>query len=158
MHDVKSFLTAVGPTASLIFAAWIFLSFLQQRYGTAYNLYRELIAEYREPDKDARRRETLRFQILEYKHRCEQMRISTQLGVVGAILLIIAVMSGGIDTLADQTWLFMLCVVTGLLGLAVVIGAALLVLRENFRLQMIIDSEISEHPELFEGPAGANKQ
>src|SRR5436305_1444599 len=33
--DLKDLLQAIGPTASLVFAAWIFLSFLESRYVAA---------------------------------------------------------------------------------------------------------------------------
>jgi hypothetical protein len=148
MNDVKEFLSAVGPTASLIFAAWIFLSFLQQRYSTAYELYRQLIAEYRARSDDPQRRDTLRVQILEYKRRCEHMRRSTQIGVIAAILLILSIMFGGIATLVDIRWIFVVCVVCVPLGLGLVIVAAAFVLQENFRLQVIIDSEIADQREL----------
>ena len=32
--DVQSFLKAIGPSASIVFADWIFMGFLQQRYDT----------------------------------------------------------------------------------------------------------------------------
>jgi hypothetical protein len=45
---LKDVLDAVGPTASLIFAAWIYLSFLQQRYSSGYQNYRDLVSMYRD--------------------------------------------------------------------------------------------------------------
>jgi hypothetical protein len=83
--QLKDLLKALGPTASLIFAAWIFLSFLQSRYTTAYEHYRSFIDESRQHPNRHRRRESLRDQILEYKRRCEQMRRATNLGVIAAI-------------------------------------------------------------------------
>jgi hypothetical protein len=77
--DLKEFLQAVGPTASLIFAAWIFLTFLQARYSAAYERYRALIAEFREHPNRDKRRESLRGQILEYSagaSRCASLQIS----------------------------------------------------------------------------------
>jgi hypothetical protein len=67
--DMKDLLQALGPTASLIFAAWIFLSFLQARYTTAHQLYRALIAVFREHNERDDRRRSLGDQVLEYKHR-----------------------------------------------------------------------------------------
>src|SRR3954462_9829864 len=87
-YDLKDVLTAVGPTASLIFAAWIFLSFLQQRYTTAYERYRSLISEYRQGNLQDQRKRSVRDQILMYKQRCEQMRLATNIGVIWAIRLL----------------------------------------------------------------------
>jgi hypothetical protein len=80
--QLKDLLQAVGPTASLIFAAWIFLSFLQSRYTSAYERYRSLLQEFRTHEAKDRRRETLQDQILEYKRRCEQMKTATNIGVI----------------------------------------------------------------------------
>jgi hypothetical protein len=35
MFELKDVREAIGPTASLLFAAWIFLSFLRERYVAA---------------------------------------------------------------------------------------------------------------------------
>jgi hypothetical protein len=71
---LKDLLEALGPTASLIFAAWIFLTFLQSRYTASYERYRTLIDEFRHHDNRDHRRNSLRDQILEYKLRCEKKR------------------------------------------------------------------------------------
>ena len=38
-------LKVVGPSAAIIFAAWIFMGFLQQRYDAAVERYRSAIDE-----------------------------------------------------------------------------------------------------------------
>src|SRR3954468_12593548 len=86
--ELKDLLDAIGPTASLIFAAWIFLTFLQARYTSAYQQYRSLIAELRDHREHDYRRESLRSQILDYKRRCEQMRLATHIGIISAMFLI----------------------------------------------------------------------
>ncbi|MDB6088009.1 MAG: conserved rane protein of unknown function [Gammaproteobacteria bacterium] len=150
--QLKDLLQAVGPTASLIFAAWIFLNFLQSRYTAAYDRYRALIAEYRVHREQDRRRQSLRDQILEYKRRCEQMRKATHLGVLAAIVLISALIFAALDTIYDQLsllkYLSATCAVGGLL---LVIWAATYVIVENSRLQLIIDSDLSDVPDLQEG-------
>src|SRR5438132_181530 len=94
--DLRDLLQALGPTASLIFAAWIFLNFLQARYSSAYDRYRALLAELRTHHDQDKRRESLRAQILAYKRRCEQMRLATNIGVFSAILLISALIFGAL--------------------------------------------------------------
>src|SRR4051812_36080673 len=74
--DTKDLLEAIGPNATLIFAAWIFLSVLQTRYNAAYEQYRGLINTFRNGDAQGERRESLISQIVLYKRRCEQMRFA----------------------------------------------------------------------------------
>jgi hypothetical protein len=38
--ELSDVLKAIGPAASIIFAAWIFMGFLQQRYDAAVSRYR----------------------------------------------------------------------------------------------------------------------
>src|SRR3954470_17003472 len=96
----KDFLEAIGPSASLIFASWIFLSFLQTRYTAAYERYRSLIDERRQnltqkPDEgvtdEDRHQRSLGGQIGLYRRRCEHMRLATNIGVIAAMLLIITI-------------------------------------------------------------------
>jgi hypothetical protein len=82
--ELKDLLQAIGPSASLIFAAWIFLSFLQSRYSSAYEHYRQLIAELRTHREQDRRLQSLCRQILAYKRRCEQMRWATNIKASGS--------------------------------------------------------------------------
>lgn len=149
--ELKDLLQAVGPTASLIFAAWIFLSYLQSRYTVAYEHYRALIAELRTHREQDERRASLRSQILEYKRRCELMRRATNIGVVSAIVLISALLSAAVGTIfnAASMWKYLtaLCAIGGLL---LVVWAASLVIVENCRLQRILDSDLSDLPELVE--------
>ena len=44
--DLSNVLKAIGPTASIVFAAWIFMGFLQQRYDTAVARYQDMIEAF----------------------------------------------------------------------------------------------------------------
>jgi hypothetical protein len=147
--DLKDVLQAVGPTASLIFAAWIFLSYLQQRYSSSYERYRALIDEFRHhPEKDQRHASLLE-QILEYKRRCQQMRLATHIGLLAAIILISSIIFAALNMIDDDIAAFkFLSAGLAILGLLLVIWAAILVILENLRLQLIIDSDLSDVPEL----------
>jgi hypothetical protein len=147
--DLKDLLQAIGPTASLIFAAWIFLSYLQQRYSAAYDHYRKLIAEFRQHrEEDARHRSLLQ-QILEYKRRCQQMQLATQVGLIAAILLITSIISAALSVITDDSATFKyLSAALAIVGLSMVIWAAIMVMIENRRLQLIIESDLSDLPEL----------
>jgi len=46
--EMKDLLSSVGPAASLIFAAWIFLQLLNSWYMAAFDMYRSFVKEYRE--------------------------------------------------------------------------------------------------------------
>lgn len=152
--ELNDLLQAIGPTASLIFAAWIFLSFLQQRYSTAYNLYRALIAELRQHPETDKRRESLCEQILEYKRRCQQMRLAAHIGLLAAIALISTIILAVLNTVNEE-WVVLkfLAALLSVVGLLLVIWAAILVVIENLRLQLIIDSDLSDIPDLAHGAA-----
>jgi uncharacterized YccA/Bax inhibitor family protein len=100
------------------------------------------------------RQSHLRQEILEYKRRCEQMRLATQIGVIAAISLISAIVFAALHTLDPQlAALKYLCAIGAIAGLLLVIWAAVLVLIENAHLQVIIDSDISDLPDLQPTPS-----
>ena len=149
--ELKDFLEAIGPSASLIFASWIFLTFLQARYTAAYDRYRALVEGYRAKDSEASRAENIRHQVMLYKKRCEQMRRATNIGVVAAIFLILALMAGGLNVVVgDNNVLKYPSVVFALLGLALVIVAAGYVISENTLIQQVIENEPKDVKELAE--------
>jgi hypothetical protein len=151
MTFLKDLVATIGPGASFMFAAWIFLSYLQQRYTSSYDRYRALLQAYREHPADDQRRRSLREQIILYKGRCEKMRLATNLGIVSAMLLLTAMIAGAISfmypTLTVFQWTSALGIVIGLL---LVVAASAVVLVENVQLQEAIDSELSDLPELIE--------
>jgi hypothetical protein len=85
--ELKDLLQAIGPTASLVFAAWIFLGFLETRYVAAFERYGELADDYRK-GVPGRRHDAVQSQIRLYRRRCEWIRLSTNIGVVSAIALL----------------------------------------------------------------------
>lgn len=98
MHfQLKDVLTAIGPSASIVFAAWIFMSFLQNRYSQAFQLYRELIQECREREMEQPRGANVRAQVLLFRRRFELMRQATNLGLVAAMLLISTLIGGAVN-------------------------------------------------------------
>src|SRR5689334_17237127 len=98
MHvDLKEVLGAIGPSASIVFAAWIFMSFLQNRYSAAFQLYRELIQQCREGQMSHNREGNVREQVLLFKRRFELMQLATNLGLLAAILLITTLIGGIIN-------------------------------------------------------------
>jgi hypothetical protein len=54
---------AIGPAASIILAAWIFMGFLQQRYDAAVSRYRQAINDFRFGNHASDRRDNIRDQI-----------------------------------------------------------------------------------------------
>jgi len=147
--ELKDLLEALGPNAALIFAAWIFLSFLQQRYSNAYSRYRDLIETYRQGDRDSPHLRSIRKQVHLYKARCQQMRTATTIGVWAAILIMVALIAGAFSVMFGENAVFKLVGTVGVVaGLLLVIVAAGYVLRENRSIQEAIDDEPSDLPDL----------
>src|SRR5436190_6979989 len=109
--------SSLVPNATLIFAAWIFLSFLQQRYTAAYDRYRALVEQYRGNADSARRHGNVKGQVLLYKRRCEQMKLATNVGVVSAMLLITALITAALNVIfEDAAFLKYVVAVASILG------------------------------------------
>jgi hypothetical protein len=155
---MKEFLEAIGPSASLIFASWIFLSFLQTRYTAAYERYRSLIDERRQnlkkkPDEgvtdEDRHQRSLGGQIGLYRRRCEHMRLATNIGVIAAMLLIITILCGGLQVIApDAAVIRVVGATAAVVGLAMLMVAAAFVLLENSLIRHAMDDEPADLPEL----------
>lgn len=138
----KDVMQAVGPNASLVFASWIFMTFLQGRYSSAYELYRKMIDDLRENRADGQRRKTIHDEIILYRERLNRMRRATNLGLYAAILLLATLILSGLDVVfgrpAFLKYVGTLCVVV---GLALIIWSAALVIVENRMLKMAFDRE-----------------
>jgi hypothetical protein len=133
---------AVGPNASLVFASWIFMSFLQTRYSNAYSLYRKMIDDLRENKADGQRRTTIHDEIVLYRQRLNHMRLATNLGLYAAILLLSTLILSGLDVILGKPdflkYLGAACIVV---GLALIIWSAALVVTENKMLKMALDRD-----------------
>src|SRR4051812_36811349 len=155
--SMKDLLQAIGPSASLIFASWIFLSFLQTRYTAAYDRYRALIQERRErlrdggdqaPEDGDRHQRSVKDQIALYRRRCEQMRYATNVGVFAAILLIVTILCGGLQVVMPQLGALRYVGAAGaLLGLGLLVVAAVFVIAENVLIQHAMNDEAADLPE-----------
>lgn len=151
--EIKDILTSVGPAASLVFAAWIFLQLLNQRYVASFDRYRSLVTDYRDledknPDKN-RRHQSIREQILLYKRRCEQMRISMNIGMVAAMLIVFGLVCGALKVaFAQWTFLNPISLFSIVTGLLLVIAAATIVVKENVEIKQALDSEVGDLADL----------
>ncbi|MBW8855909.1 MAG: DUF2721 domain-containing protein, partial [Bradyrhizobium sp.] len=146
---LKDFLEVVAPSASLIFASWIFLSFLQTRYTSACSLYRSLIEIHRQNhSQDDEHQRNVSSQIALYKRRCQQMRAATNLGVIAALLLIIAIICAVLEIVTDVAVFRPIGVTSTLLGFFLLVVAAAFVIMENSQIQYTLSSELEELPEL----------
>lgn len=150
--ELKDVLSAVGPAASLVFAAWIFLQLLNSRYVSSYDRYRTLTGEYREMQDDNwddARRNSVREQILLYKKRCEQMRLALNMGLIAAMLVILGLITGAIQIAFTQlTFLKPVSLGCIVLGLGMVLPAAIIVLIENLEVKAALDSELEDIPDV----------
>ncbi|MDB5758227.1 MAG: conserved rane protein of unknown function [Burkholderia sp.] len=143
--ELKDVLEAIGPSAALVFASWIFLGFLEQRYVAAYERFRKLVEEYRANQSSENRHRNLKDQIQVYRVRCDQMRIATNLGVIAAILLLTSLICGGLEAIFGSIAPIKYLGTAGaLVGLLVVIAAAMYVIRENTLIRDMLGSEIAD--------------
>lgn len=149
MVELGEYLKAVGPNASIVFASWIFMGFLQQRYDGAVNRYREAVGDYRSSEHDEDRGSNLRDQVIAYHHRCRLMENATLVGLFAAILLILSLLFGGLDVLVpDVPAIAVAGVVSTTLGLMLVIVAAALVIREGALIRRQLANEVRDLPDL----------
>lgn len=149
--DLANVLKVIGPAASLIFAAWIFVGFLQTRYDAAVERYRDIIEKYRTSDLSGSRKANMVDQIVHYKRRCELMSRATGCGLISAILLICTLISGGLAlTFPDLSMFKFLSAGTALLGMLLVIAGTIIVILEGRIIYRQIHNELLDIPELAE--------
>ena len=148
-YDISNVLKAVGPAASIIFAAWIFMGFLQQRYDTVVARYQTAIETYRSAEMEDDRRLNMKEQILVYKRRCELMSRANIIGLSAAILLILTLITGEIDIMAPGLPLVgYVSAASALAGFSLVILATVYVIVEGSISQRQIVSELMDVPDL----------
>lgn len=143
--QLADLLKIVGTTASLVFASWIFMGFLQQRYTGAYARFRSLVDEYRRCGQSPRRQQNIYDQIVLYRQRCARMRYATNIGMVSAILLPTALVSGALHVVFPKNEVLKLTGAIGaIVGLLLMMVAAVLVIFENSSLVTALDSEMED--------------
>ena len=146
---MKDILTAIGPSASIVFAAWIFMGFLQQRYSAALERYRSLIAQCREGGQAKARYGNIKDQVVLYRRRFTLMRRATTLGLSAAILLISTLILAAVNVvLPGAAALKYFGAGFAVAGLALVILATGHVILENAIIQRAVDGELLDVPEL----------
>ena len=155
MFELGDILKAIGPNASIVFAAWIFMTFLQQRYDSAIDRYRAAVGDYRSNDHDGDRAGNLKGQILTYQHRCKLMSWANLIGLVAAILLIAALIFGAIDVIVPKVSLVVVAgTAAAIVGFLLVIIAAIIVIVEGRTVYRQLNDELRDIPDL----AGATKE
>lgn len=155
MVQLSDVLKAIGPNAAIIFAAWIFMGFLQQRYDGALDRYRRAVGDYRSNEHDASRADNLKHQVLAYRRRCRLMSQATLVGLVAAILLIISLIFGVLDVLLPRTAIIIACgTVTAVAGFILVIVATIIVILEGRIVRRQIDDELRDVADLAEEAEG----
>jgi hypothetical protein len=147
--DLSNILKTIGPAASIVFAAWIFVGFLQQRYDAAIERYRTMISQYRDSELPDTRRTNVRDAILIYKRRCELMNYANMVAISSAIFLILTLIIGALAIIfPDSGWLKYLGAGSALMGFILVIVAAGIVMVESSIIRRQIDSELLDVPDL----------
>ena len=147
--DLANILKVIGPAASIIFAAWIFMGFLQARYDAAVERYRDLIDRHRTSELSGSRKTNMRDQIVCYKRRCVLMSRASSFGLVSAILVIFTLIAAELALIfQNATFLKYLSAGSALLGFSLVIVATIFVILEGRITHRQIDSELLDVPDL----------
>ena len=155
MIQLGDVLKAVGPNASIVFAAWIFMGFLQQRYDSAIDRYREAVGDYRANDHAEERAGNLKDQILTYRNRCKLMSRATLIGLIAAIFLIASLIFGVLDVIVpDNPAITASGTAATVLGFLLVILATLIVIAEGRIVHRQLNDELRDVPDLADGAAG----
>lgn len=84
MIKLDDVLDAIGPDASIVFAAWIFMGFFQKRCDGAIDRYRGAVGDYRSGEHSDVRSDNLRDQVVAYRRRCWLMGRALLAGRSGA--------------------------------------------------------------------------
>jgi hypothetical protein len=149
MIQLDDVLKAIGPNASIVFAAWIFMGFLQQRYDSAIDRYRGAVGDYRSGDHGDERSDNLRDQVAAYRRRCWLMGHALRAGLAAAILLIATLVIGAFDVIVPHVPVISWAgTATAILGFGLVIVSALIVWRESGLVTRELDNELRDVPEL----------
>jgi hypothetical protein len=149
MVQLGDVLKAIGPNASIVFAAWIFMGFLQQRYDSAIDRYRGAVGDYRSGDHDQARTDNLREQVVIYRRRCWLMGHALLTGLAAAMLLIASLILGALDVVSpDVPLIAWVGTAAAIAGFALIIVAALIVWREARLVTTELDNELRDVPEL----------
>lgn len=147
--DLANVLKVIGPAASLIFAAWIFVGFLQTRYDAAVDRYGEMIEKYRGGEGSGARKANMADEIVHYKRRCILMSRAIGCGLVSAILLIFTLVCGGIAlAFPALPGLKFISAGSAMLGMLLVIAGTVIVILEGRIIYRQIDSELLDVPDL----------
>lgn len=146
--QLKDVMGAIGPNASIIFASWIFMGFLETRYSNAYNRYRSLIDSYRD-GLDGARKDIIRGEIKMYRKRVDVMRQATNLGMYAAIMLISSIIVAALEPIVGHLpFLKYAGTVLSIGGLALLIWSAGKVVHENTLIRQAIGAEVKDIAEL----------
>jgi uncharacterized membrane protein YraQ (UPF0718 family) len=149
---------AIGPNASIVFAAWIFMGFLQQRYDGAISRFQKAVGDYRSNDHEEERSGNLKDQILTYVQRCKMMRWATLVGLVSAILLIASLIFGALDVIVpNNPVISIIGTICAIAGFVLVIVATIIVIAEGTIMHRQLQDEVRDVPDLADEAGGNNR-
>lgn len=149
MFQLKDVLQAIGPTASIVFAAWIFMGFLQQRYDSASERYKATVDQYRDKSLPKERRANLKDQALRYRRRCLLMLRATRAGLLAAMLLISALVVRVADVVFPRyPALAVAGTALAAFGFLLVILSAAIVYGESLVVGRQTDAELLDVPDV----------
>jgi len=146
--DLKEVLNTAGPTATLVFASWLFLQLVTMRFEGVTQRYEKLVEELRAGHCDRRRKDSLLALINLHRKRCEHMQRAMNLGLVAAMLLVASLLLAALYLTMGTAVLKLATLVASLTGLTLIIaGSALVILESNLGMKTLV-RQFDDVPEL----------
>jgi hypothetical protein len=147
--DLKEILNTAVPTASLIFAAWIFLQLVNMRLQSALDRCQTLADEFRRGQAQPARQKSIREQIALYRDRTRLLQRTMVVSMSAAIVLILTLTCATLAMLIPSLHaLKLITIVCSLLGLALLIVSVGFMLVENAGLPKALRVEMDDIPGL----------
>ncbi len=157
--NLKDILNTAAPTATLVFAAWIFLGLVSSRLQSAIDRCQALADEYRRGHAQEERKRHICEQIRLYRERSRQLQKTMGLGMIAAIFLILTLMNATVSMIRpDLLFLAQISIGCSLGGMLLLMLAVAFMLSENAKLPKALESEVGDIPEveaIGEGPASS---
>jgi hypothetical protein len=147
MFDLKDVLNTAAPTASLIFASWLFLQLVSSRYEATIVRYERAMEELRGECPPPRRDTVLAVARL-HGRRFHHMERAMSLGLLAATFLVSSLGMASFQLMTGATWLNFTTMGALITGLVLLVVCALLTMAENGLGRRTLLLERADVPEL----------
>ena len=147
--NLKDISATVGSAVSLIIACTIFLHQLIAKSVASTDRLTKLTEEYRDHSENDSRKASLADQITLYYHRCNWIRHAICTVAIGEFFFIVVIVVSALSILIPGSTAVSVIGLVGLfLGLAAIAVGVGLEIYENYHFKYVVNSELSDFPEL----------